>query len=300
MMATILILFERALGPIKESPLMKSEPCLRCSFSFKVGLVFAWLTLASGCATNPAPATATSFDAEGVYVRHLRLRLAPSHTHAFEAMMKRCVEAASGAKLPEPYDWLCYREPPGRYWLLLFSDTIDGFATPETLVGFADHIGRAEGESALAEIMAMLAGLEYEIEWEIFFQQKANWSTVEAMSTASHPKARIMDRTIRPGMEAAFEAALAARTAFLVDHGYPLPVEGFVIRSGAPQRALQVVFPVDWSTFHETDSFSAFVRGLDEAAQEEYAERKASLMATMSRAEYNDGNFAPELSYRSE
>ena len=279
---------------------MKSPPFLRCSFIFKVGLVFAGLALASGCATTHAPATATLFDAQGVYVRHLRLRLTPSHTQAFEAMMKRCVEAASGAKLPAPYDWLCYREPPGRYWLLLFSDTLDGFATPGTLVGFADHIGQAKGESALAEIMAMLADLEYETEWEIFSQQKANWSTVEAMSTASHPKARIMDRTIRPGMETAFEAALAARTAFLIDHGYPLPVEGFVIHSGAPQRALQVVFPVDWSAFHETDSFSAFVRGLDEAAQEDYAERKAALMATMTRAEYHDGNFAPELSYRSE
>ncbi len=211
--------------------------------------------------------------------------------------MKRCVAAAKAAELPATYDWHCYREPPGRYWLLLFSDTSDGFATPETLLGFADHVGRAEGESARAEIMAMLAELEIETEWEILFQQKANWSTVEGMSTATHPKARMMDRTIRPGMEAAFETALAARTAFLIEHDYPLPIEGFVIRRGAPGRALQVVFPVDWTSFHKTDSFSEFVQWLDDAGREEYAARKAALMATMACAEYYDGDFASELSY---
>ena len=271
---------------------------MKSPFMVKMGLGLVSLAWILGSAATHAAERETSFEAEGVYVRHLRLRLAPSHTQAFEAMMTRCVVAANEAGLTESYRWLCYREPPGRYWLVLFSDTIDGFATPSTLPGFAKHIGRSESRSAKAEIMAMLAQLEYEIEWEIVIQQKANWSTVDSMSTDTHPKARIMDRTVRPGMETTFEAALAARTAFLRDHGYPLPVEGFVVHSGAPGRALQVVFPVDWSSFHETDSFGAFVRGLDKASQEEYAIRKAALMATMSRAEYMDGSFVPELSYR--
>jgi hypothetical protein len=183
---------------------------------------------------------------------------------------------------------------------LLFSDTIDGFATPEALVGLAEHIGRAESETAQAEIMAMLADLEYRTEWEIVFQQKAEWSTVEEMSTATHPKARIMERIHRPGMEAAFGEALAAWTAFLVNHGFPWPIEGFVIRSGAPERAVQVVFSIDWRTFHETAPFSAFVRGLDEALQDEYAARTAALMATMALSKNYDGDIAPELSYTSE
>ena len=81
---------------------------------------------------------------------------------------------------------------------------------------------------------------------------------------------------------------------------YPLPVEGFVVHGDAPRRAWEVVFPVDWVSFHETDSFKKFVRGLDEAAQEEYAVRTAALMATMTRAEYYDADFVPEMHYRPE
>lgn len=267
---------------------------------FKVAYGLASLALATGCATTGAPAAAASIEADGIYVSHLRLRLAPSHTQAFEALMKRCVAAAGAARLSEDHEWLCYREPPGRYWLLHFSATADGFAFPETLMGFADHVGRAEGEPARAAIMAMLAELEYETEWRLVFQQKSSWSSVESMSTTSHPKARMMDRTIRPGMEAAFDAALTARTAFFVEHAYPLPIEGFATRHGAEGRALQVVFPVDWSSFHATTSFFAFVKGLDEAARADYAARKAALMVTMASAEYYDANFVPELSYGAE
>lgn len=267
---------------------------------FKFAPALACIALASSCATTDTPAAATQFEADGVYVTHLRLRLAPSHTQAFEALMKRCVAVASAAELSEDYEWLCYREPPGRYWLVQFSEAADGFAFPEHLEGFADHVGWAGGEAARAEIMAMLAELEYETEWEIIFQNKASWSTVESMSTATHPKARMMDRTIRPGMEAAFDAALEARTAFLAEHGYPLPVEGFVARRGAPGRALQVVFPVDWSAFHGATSFFAFVQGLDEAARADYAARKAALMVTMASAEYFDASFVAELSYGQE
>ena len=120
------------------------------------------------------------------------------------------------------------------------------------------------------------------------------------MSTDTHPKARIMDRRIRPGMEAAFDAALTARTAFLAKHDYPLPIEGFAIRSGAPGRSWQALFPVDWPSFHERDSFYAFVQSLDQALQDEYAGLKAALMETMASAEYYDANFAPELRYRAE
>ncbi len=243
---------------------------------------------------------AATFEADGIFFRHLRLRLAPFHTQTFEKLMRRCVQAAQTADLPGEYEWLCYRESPGRYWLIFFSETIDGFATPGRLRSFALNLSRAEGGSALDEISGLLVGLEYETEWEIIFQQKSSWSTVESMSTATHPKARIMDRTIRPGMEDAFEDALGARTAFLLEHGYELPIEGFVTRRGEPGHEWQVVFPVDWSSFHDTDSFGAFIRNLDESVQEEYAEVKRALMVTMDRAEYYDGDYVQELSYSAE
>lgn len=270
-----------------------------------VAISVTLMTLVAGCqslrpGSGMHSGTVSTIDADGIFVRHLRLRLAPSHTQAFESTMRRCVQAAKAEGLPESYEWLCYRESPGRYWLLSFSETIDGFATPESLRAFALFLGRVEGKAALDEISELMVGLEYETEWEIIFQQKSSWSTVGAMSTATHPKARIMERTIRRGMERAFENALTARTAFLDQHAYTLPIEGFVTRRGAPDHALQVVFPVDWSSFHAKDSFGAFVKNLDDYAQAEYAGLKRALMVTMSKAEYYDGDFLGELSYSSE
>ena len=86
--------------------------------------------------------------------------------------------------------------------------------------------------------------------------------------------------------------------AFLARSGYPLPVEGFTLpHVGSPRRAMQAVFPVAWGSFHESTSFFAFSKTLDEAGQAEYAERKADLLETMSCAEYYDASFVPELSY---
>ncbi len=280
---------------------MRSPSFSRCSFIFKVILGVAWIALATGCATTRASAEAASFEADGIYVCHMRLRIAPSHTRAFEAMLKRCAEAAVVAETNGTSNhWLCYREPPGRYWILFFGDTIDGFQYPCDLKGFARSVARTESATAEGEIIGMLDELEFETEWEIVSRQKTEWSTVGGMSTVTHPKARLMVRTIRPGKEAAFDAALTARTAFLAEHGYPLPIEGFAIRTGAPGRSWQVVFPVDWPSFHETDSFYAFVRSLDQASQDEYAGLKAALMETMASAEYYDATFAPELRYRPE
>ena len=268
-----------------------------CYWKARARLALAAFVLAlAGCASSPAAA----FEGDGVHVRHVRVRVAPSHTQAFEALVERCVQSARAAGLPRGYHWLFYREPPGRYWLLWFSESADGFAVPEEpdpLVGFARHVADAEGEAARAEIERRLSAIEYEVEWTVLMRQKATWGTVGEMSTSTHPKARMMLREVRSGAEEAFDGAVAARTALLQDHGYPLPVEGFAIVSGMPGHALQVVFPVDWPSFHATDSFGAFVRGLDEAAQEEYARRKGMLMETMASAEYYDGSVVRELSY---
>ena len=61
---------------------------------------------------------------------------------------------------------LCYREPPGRYWLIMFSGERDGFALPDSrhpLLNFARHVADLEGAGARAEINDRLASLEYEI-----------------------------------------------------------------------------------------------------------------------------------------
>jgi hypothetical protein len=273
----------------------------RRALPFRAGslaIMLALGVLASGCATSP---DAPAFEADGIFTRALRVRVAPGDTQAFEAMLERCVAAAEAASLPASHEWLCYREPPGRYWFITFAETPEGFAWPAAFDGFVSSVAAAESATARRAVVAMLDDLEYETEWSMLTRQKVEWSTVRSMSTATHPKARVMLRTIRPGMADAFDAALTARTAFLAGHGYPLPIEGFVTVDATPaamrRTAMQVVFPVDWPLFHATESFGAFVRSLDREARDDYAARKAALLATMSRAEYHDGSHAPELRY---
>ena len=252
---------------------------------------------ASVACLSPGPsrqARTTEYEAGGVFARHLRLRIAPSHTQAFERLMELCVEVAEAHELSEAYSWLCYREPPGRYWLILFSSTEEGFAVPPGLEGFVSSFAGLDPRGA--ELMAVLAGLEHEVEWELVCRQKESWSTIDDMDTKTHPEARMILRRVRPGREAEFEAALDARTALFRDAGYPLPIEGFVIRGGLPGHTLQVVFPVDWPSYHAGQSFFAYFETLSEARQVEYAARKAALMPTMASAEYYDASHAPELS----
>lgn len=250
-----------------------------------------------GCA-GPRQADVSGFDAEGVLVRHLRVRVAPSHTKDFEALVARCKAAAQDAGLGDEHSWLCYRESPGRYWLLWFGQ--DELAIPtgrDGLRAFAEHFGRAGDGAALDDIAARLERLEVHQEWNVLHRQHGPWSTVESMSTRTHPMARMMVRSVRPGHEQAFHDALTARTSFLAQRGYPLPIEGFVTLAGSPGTALQVVFPTDWVSFHGTHSFGAFVKALSAEDQAAYADVKARLMETMSRAEFYDGEVLPELSF---
>lgn len=78
---------------------------------------------------------------------------------------------------------------------------------------------------------------------------------------------------------------------------YPSPVEGFVLHSGSTNAAWQVVFPVDWTSYHATGSVSAFVVGLDTTAQARFSELEDTLMTTVSAVEYYDGDFVQGLSY---
>lgn len=260
--------------------------------------ILAVLTLLLACSATTA--VSDTFKADGVYVRHVRLRVAPAQTKAFEGLMERCVEAAQSAELSDDHDWLCYRESPGRYWIVTFSGERDGFTVPGSktpLRTFALSIADREGGAIRGEIAERLGALEYEIEWTLLTRQKKEWSTVDDMSTKTNPKARMMLRTIRPGHEAEFERALTQRTAFFGEHDYPLPVEGFVTLSGAPGTAMQVVFPRDWPSFYARESFWEFVQALPESDREDYMRRKGELMPTMLSAEYYEADHLPDASY---
>ena len=268
---------------------------------FTVGLLLCALTACASPRDRESVEESTAISetpASGVLVRHLRVRCAPAHTKGFEALLQLAVRAA-GRATSKRDDWLCYREPPGRYWLVLFGAPTKDARSGDGLARFVHAAFAEEKRPVRREASRLLGAIEYEVEWDLLTQQKPTWSTVDDMSTSTHPKARLMLRTVRPGAERAFDRALRRRTAFLATHGYPLPIEGFVVRSGAQNSAIQVVFPTDWPSFHDKLSFGPFVKQLEPSARAEYARRKEALLQTMSRAEFYDASFVPEMSFSS-
>ena len=271
--------------------------------------LLAWILFAplAGCGSLPSPRAplatdAAGIEAEGPFVRHVRLRVAPAETKTFEAILGDAAELAERAGLGPAYDWLCYRESPGRYWVVTMADERADFPVPASDRPVRSLLGAVERAGGKSEgLPERFEAIEHELEWSLLTRQKAVWSTVDSMSTATHPKARIMWRTVRGGRATEFDRALAARTAFLAERGYPLPIEGFVVLEGLPREvargaAMQVVFPRDWASFHASESFWEFVQALPAAGREAYLERKAALMSSMAGAEYFDGDFLPEAS----
>lgn len=256
--------------------------------------VFAFF---NSCAMGPSR---SPYSADGVFVRHARIRVSPAHTKPLEALLAQCVATARSAQLPAASKWNCYRESPGRYWLLWYGDGIDGFHYPaasDSLRAFVQQIGRSVGGATRADIERRLSELDYVVEWTIVLRRKSEWCTADAVSLTSYPKARLMLRSVKRGQEVAFGRAVEARTEFLEEHGYSLPLEGFATVVGPARTEIQMLYAVDWSRFHASTSIGHFVRGLSESASAAYATRKQALMVTMDRAEFYDADYMTELSW---
>lgn len=148
---------------------------------------------------------------------------------------------------------------------------------------------------ATAGATRLLADLTYQTEWISIARQYLGWSTVESMSSSTHPMARIVDFSIKPGMEKAFSLAMAARTRFLIEHEYPLPIESFALAEEAPSRAWMVLFAPTWKTLHGSDSIDDFAAGLDPQATKELTALDAGLAETVSAIDFYDASFAANL-----
>lgn len=128
----------------------------------------AFLMAQSGCASSQLKtglvSTTEIAEADGIFVRNSRLSVAPFDVDKFGGLMRRCVDAAQNAELPEQYEWLCYREAPSHYWIIVFSDTVDGFATPDDFTSFARRIENAGGRETAQDINKRLVGLSFKTE----------------------------------------------------------------------------------------------------------------------------------------
>ncbi|MGE0555226.1 MAG: hypothetical protein AB7R55_17490 [Gemmatimonadales bacterium] len=236
--------------------------------------------------------TLAAAQAEGVYVRLLDVRVEPSDAAVWEAAVEGVARAARVSQLEACCAWLLYREGPYRYRVVLFSDGLADLDTPES---FAEAFAGTPGEALFRASVQRLQRTRYEVVEDLIHQMVRGWSTVDEMSTASHPKGRLTKYWVRPGADAAFDAAMREYAALLTAVGYPYPVEGFRWRVGSPSVNYVVVFPDAWSGFLGENGIRPTLERHGRAA--DYDALLMRIAATVSRVEYHDIDYDPALSY---
>ncbi|MEC9374189.1 MAG: hypothetical protein VYC34_10115 [Planctomycetota bacterium] len=269
-----------------------------------LALLLPLTLLSTGCATLWAPTSADRLESaaqpEGVYVRHIRLRVAPADVADFESLMHDLAVAATRANLAPEHAWLCYAEPPCRYWLISFGETPGGAVAEQSFESFARRIAAESGAMPRGDLNQRLAAIDVREDWSHLHRQTLRWSTVEQMTTATHPKARMVLYRIDKDRIADFDRAMVERTAFLIENEYPLPIEAFLRLNTARAEAIRVVFPVDWPSFYERDSMDAFQGRLDDAQAARLEELDQQLIETVTWMEYFDADFIPRLNFGAE
>ncbi len=245
------------------------------------------LLLCLSCATGTS-----AQEHEGVYVRLLDVLVAPEDSRLWEAAVEEIAHAARLSELDSCCDWLLYRQGAYRYRVIFFSDGLSDLVTPEI---FANAFIGTPGEKAYLEAVVQLKTTQYEVVDDVVHQIVGAWSTVDAMSTDTHPKGRLTKYWVRPGEEDAFDAAMQAYMALLKEVKYPYPVEGFQWRVGSPGVNYIAVFPDSWTGFFGEHDVHLVVDRHNR--RPDYDALLRQIANTVYRVEQQDIDFEPRLSY---
>jgi hypothetical protein len=228
----------------------------------------------------------------GVYVRLLDIRVEPDDAMEWEAAVEAIAGAARESSAEFCCDWLLYRQGSFRYRVVFFSDGLGDLVTPEV---FANAIAGTPGEDSFRKAVQQLQATRYEVVDDVVHQKIQAWSTVEEMSTATHPKGHLTKYWVRPGAEKAFDAAMRDQTALLKDVAYPYPLEGFQWRVGSPGVNYVVIFPDAWPAFLGEHAVRAVMQRRGREA--DYQALLDRIAATVYRVEQQDIDFDASLSY---
>jgi len=228
----------------------------------------------------------------GVYIRLVTVEVNPADAQEWEAGVQRIVEAARQSDLGSCCSWLLYREGPYQYHAVFFSKSLADLDTPES---FSRAFSGTSGEKAFGEGVRKVQATRYEVKEDVVHQMVSGWSTVDGMSTATHPKARLTKYWVRPGAEDAFDVAMREHANLLKAVEYPYPVEGFRWRVGSPNVNYVIVFLDSWAGYFGKNEIRTLLQRHDREA--EYDALLKRIAATVHRVQHHDIDYASLLSY---
>lgn len=228
----------------------------------------------------------------GVFVRLVTISVKPSSSPEWESAVAQIAEAARTSGLEECCDWLLYREGPHLYHAVFFSTGMEDLDTPES---FARAFSGTPGEKSFWEGIRKMQATQYEVLGDLVHQMDDRWSTVESMSTASHPKGVMTRYWVRPGAEDDFDETIRDLMELLKAVEYPYPVEGFRWRVGSPNVNYINVFPDSWQAFYDGNNPRAFLERRGRLS--EWEELQQRIAASVIRVEEHYIDFLEELSF---
>jgi hypothetical protein len=194
---------------------------------------------------------------EETLVRVVRFRLPPGQEKAWSDACRRLARAASASTTDVV--WLLHRSDAENYFIVTFGTLLE-LQTPGSVGdGFA---GR--NASAFRDEFRQLHSISYEVISDEVWEKVRSWSTVETMSSTTHPGVDQRSYWVRPGKFAVVDSAFREMATLLTREGYQYPTEGFRTLFGAEGTAHMITFFDQRGKYYESGEPRAFLeaRGL--------------------------------------
>lgn len=257
---------------------------------------FLVIILICGCKTNSEHWNNSEINPEGVFAQLLRID-AQNQSEQFETLITQLVRVADSVGLENPYYWICYRETPNHYWLLTISDSLDNFAHPGTIEGFASAISQFANPFERDEISSLSEALKELPVTRNVTQQYSNWSTTNNVESRDFPKSRIVTYQINETDLLKFNDNMAKLSDFLSSNNVTFQVEGFIAYPRTLNVAWQVIFLPENSSFDKVHEHYEFSVGLNKEALEQLTAIQEKIKSNINSIKYFDGIRIDSLSY---
>lgn len=219
-------------------------------------------------------------------------RVAPDDAAAFEAGVKKVLEASKLAALGEEHTWYIWQNG---FSYGLYGPVADmaEFDDPEAFV--RAHQGTA-GEAMLMEAFEGFGALDYEVVSREVVEVPAEWSyTPEQPYTEGMGYAAIYESWMKPGTEMQADALSKEWVAFLKEVGYGYGAHGVRVHFGDVARLMYITYYTDPADYYGAHDFMKLVE--EKGAGEKWADIMTRWNALIRRYEESTWAYRADLSY---
>lgn len=222
-----------------------------------------------------------------VYVEFVTVEVDPGDIGKWESAMADLARVAE-TTAPDIL-WLTYRGDPGEYRLVLQAESLAGLPTQDTF----SHVfsTTAQGRAAWSRLM----NTGFTMNTATVTRQVPAWSTVDGMSTDTHPLAVVTEYTLHPAATGAFQELFSAWGDYYRSIEYPYPVEGFRSALFPMGQVMIVVFPDTWSAYYGAQDLDLLAAQRGQA--EPLMRLRDRLWAAVRKATITHLTYVPDLSY---